>query len=293
MLRWLLDWIFSRGYGLDELARRLDLPVEDIVRVNRDYHEFTIRKKSGKRRSIAAPNPELKKLQRRILRRLLAKLKTHPQATGFQPGVSFVDNARCHQSQQVVIKVDLIHFFPSIRRERVEAYFRLIGWNRKAARTLTDLTTYNSALPQGSPTSPRLSNLVNYGLDVRLASLASQYNGVYTRYADDITISMSQSGGNIHDSIQGLFRIIREHGYLPHVSRKFDVRRSHQRQVVTGLVVNDRANLPRETRRWLRAVEYRTRNQGVGGKFTPAPTLTRQQLQGWRGLRKMVDGQSI
>lgn len=193
----------------------------------------------------------------------------------------------------MVIKVDLIHFFPSIRRERVEAYFRLIGWNRKAARTLTDLTTYNSALPQGSPTSPRLSNLVNYGLDVRLASLASQYNGVYTRYADDITISMSQSGGNIHDSIQGLFRIIREHGYLPHVSRKFDVRRSHQRQVVTGLVVNDRANLPRETRRWLRAVEYRTRNQGVGGKFTPAPTLTRQQLQGWRGLRKMVDGQSI
>jgi RNA-directed DNA polymerase len=289
MLQRLLDLIFSRGHDVNELARRLDLPKQRILDTPRDYNEFQVRKRSGKNRQISAPNRELKQLQRRILRRLLARLKTHPQATGFQPGVSFVDNAQCHQSQAVVIKVDLVDFFPSIQRNKVQAYFRFIGWNRKAARLLTDLTTYRGMLPQGAPTSPRLSNLVNYLLDTQLVALSNRYDGVYTRYADDITISLGEGDWDVHTLVAHLMRTIRRHGYEPHIGRKFDIRRLHQRQVVTGLVVNDRANLPRETRRWLRAVEHRAKAYTAGGSFCRPPTLTEEQLQGWRSLRKMIE----
>ncbi len=218
-----------------------------------------------------------------------ARLLVHPQATGFQRGVSFVENARCHQSQAIVIRLDLVDFFPSIHRVQIEKFFRRIGWNRKAARLLADLTTLNGALPQGAPTSPRLSNLVNYRLDASLAGLAKSHEGIYTRYADDITISLGSENSDVHAVIAELLRIVRAFGYTPHLGRKFDVRRRHQRQVVTGLVVNDRASLSREKKRWLRAVEYRTRIYKQGGTFCPPPTLTEQQLRGWRSLTSMIN----
>lgn len=58
---------------------------------------------------------------------------------------------------------------------------------------------------------------------------------------------------------------------------------------MTGLVVNDRANLPREKRRWLRAVEHRMRLSKQGGYVGPAPALNQEQLDGWRSLREMID----
>jgi len=85
------------------------------------------------------------------------------------------------------------------------------------------------------------------------------------------------------------FSVIRELGYEPHVGKKFDVRRPHQRQTVNGLVVNDRANLPRETRRWLRAVRHRTEVYHQGGFLVPPPTLTKRQLAGWQALQTMID----
>jgi retron-type reverse transcriptase len=286
----LLDQLDPRGPGIRELERRLDLPAGKIQRVECHYNEFVIRKKSGKQRRIAAPHPPLKQLQRRILRRLLAKLKAHPLATGFQPGVSFVDNARCHQSQAVIIRIDLVDFFPSTRQDQVFRYFRQIGWSRKAARRLTQLTTWQGGLPQGAPTSPRLSNLVHYRLDARISGFVGKLGGIYTRYADDITVSFSNDESvRIDEVISVVFRIIREMGHRPHVGRKFDVRRSHQRQVVTGLVVNDRANLARETRRWLRAVEHRHRQHQRGGSLSPPPTLSDEQLRGWRALRQMIE----
>ena len=291
----MLDWIFNffsrrTGHQVDELARRLGVTAQELQSVDLQYQEFAIKKRSGKSRRIAAPNSELKSLQRKILRRLLARLSTHPSATGFQPGISFVDNARCHQSQQVIIRLDLVDFFPSIHADKVLEYFQKIGWSRKAAKLLTRLTTRDGALPQGAPTSPRLSNLVNYSLDATLSTVIARLDktAVYTRYADDITISSSNPDFDVHQAIKRVLYRIRLYGYQPHVEKKFDVRRSHQRQTVTGLVVNQGVNLPREKRRWLRAVQHRTKMKNSGGYLGPSPTLTEEQLQGWESLQSMI-----
>ena len=76
-------------------------------------------------------------------------------------------------------------------------------------------------------------------------------------------------------------RIAKEEGYTLHTDKKLRIARKHDRQLVTGLVVNQKANLPRAKRRWLRAVEHHTKT----GK--PA-TLTPQQLAGWRSLQAMI-----
>ena len=104
-----------------------------------------------------------------------------------------------------------------------------------------------------------------------------------TRYDDDITISSSQGFLHVHELIGDVLCLIRSSGYEPHIQKKFDVRRQHQCQMVTGLVVNEEANLPRKKRRWLRAVQHRF--DTPGGK---RPTITREQLQGWKSLVKMI-----
>jgi len=324
----LLSWLLKgRGHDVGELARRLGVAdPRQLRRFEPRYREFAIPKRSGGTRRILAPDDQLKRLQRSILRRLLTRLKAHPAATGFERGQSIVTNARAHQGQAVVLRFDLCDFFPSTRAKRVKKYFRRIGWNRPATKLLMRFCTYERGLPQGAPTSPRLSNLVNYRLDARLAGMAAKLGAVYTRYADDITISLPkcdegdsrpaervcrnpltgqkwrvtrlESTADTIRYVTGFVRrVVEAEGYRLHRRKKLSVRRRHHRQVVTGLVVNDQVNLPRSTRRWLRAVEHRARlaQQTSSASGDPAshvsarkPTLTPAQREGWSALQSMI-----
>ncbi|HEV7225207.1 MAG TPA: reverse transcriptase family protein [Pirellulales bacterium] len=299
-LSWLLGRNRNAGRGLDDLAVRLKLTVEQLSAVEPRYREFSIPKRAGGQRRILAPEPELKSLQRRIHRRLLARLPVHPAATGFRRGESIVTHARRHAGQAAVVRLDLKDFFPSTSAKRVEQYFRAIGWNRDAARLLVKLCTVDGGLPQGAPTSPVLSNLLNYRLDACIAAYAKRVHIVYSRYADDITFSYSDDGPAAAEHARALayfaWRVAAEEGYRLH-RKKSSIRRRHQRQTVTGLVVNSRVNLPRETRRWLRAVEHRAAQppRPLGSLDRPAqppakqPTLSPSQLEGWRALASMIE----
>jgi retron-type reverse transcriptase len=284
-----------------ELARRLGIEEQRLQKIEPVYRDFGVPKRSGGTRRILAPEPELKLLQRRILRRVLGGWKAHPTAMGFERSRSIVTNAQPHVGQAVVLRFDLVDFFPSTKSRRVRAYFRRIGWNRPAATLLVKLCTHEGGLPQGAPTSPRLSNLVNYRLDARLSAMAARLGAVYTRYADDITISLHRNDNLLVHSLQRFVRrIVEAEEYRLHTRKKLSIRRRHQRQSVTGLVVNEQVRLPRETRRWLRAVEHRTKvsrrglngYEPLSGRFRGEPTLTPSQLAGWRALQAMVEGQA-
>jgi hypothetical protein len=197
--------------------------------------------------------------------------------------------------------MDLKDFFPATKAKRVRAYFRKVGWDRPAAALLTRLCTFDGGLPQGAPTSPRLSNLVNYRLDARLTGLATRrrlhnprtagrieerpVGATYSRYADDLTFSFPTDDRTlVRYVVRMTGYIVGREGY--ELRRKLRVLRRHARQQVTGLVVNARVNLPRKTRRWLRAVEHRL----ATGR---AATLTPAQLAGWRAFREMIARQSV
>lgn len=128
----------------------------------------------------------------------------------------------------------------------------------------------------------KLSNLIKRPLDDALHGIAQEYDAKCTRYADDLTFSLLDDDPmpivslvyNVRSGIAG-------RGYAVHHRRKLTIRRRHQRQDVTELVVNgDRPRLPRATRRWLRAVRHRALTTGRA-------TLSPQQRAGWENLERM------
>ncbi|HAU36527.1 MAG TPA: hypothetical protein DCX07_02280 [Phycisphaerales bacterium] len=272
---------------LVELSARLGVSVAELQAARVEYAQFTVPKRRGGQRKISAPSDGLKTLQRRILYRLLGRLKSHPTVQGFERGRSIVTNAVPHVGRAVVLRMDIRDFFPTTTAKRVEMYFRRTGWDAESAALLTRLCTHEGGLPQGAPTSPRLSNLVNHPMDARLEALAATAGATYTRYADDLTFSLPQdTPGTTARLIGSTKAILRSYGYRLHQDKKLRIWRRHDRQMVTGLVVNERANLPRRLRRKLRAIEHHL----LTGR--PA-TLTADQLNGWKALQNMVDAQAL
>lgn len=308
-----LTQLFRREHSVTDLAKWLDLPEAELREWlgaapmwsrGYDYARFTLPKRRGGTRAIEAPNDKLKALQRRILQRLLNPLPMHPAATGFVRGRSIVDNARPHVGRGVVINLDLADFFSSITAERVTTAFRGLGWSAEAATILSRICTHEGRLPQGAPTSPAISNLVCRRLDERLTKLVKRFDGRYTRYADDVTISLPGLGRNkrlrrkpknkpplkrprfpSRSLITTLRRIIEEEGFVIQMKKKLRVQRPHQRQTATGLVVNRAIHLPRATRRRIRAMQHRQRL----GQLDAA---RQKQLRGWEALLNMLKQQS-
>ena len=123
----------DQGLDVEELSRRLDIRPVELQAIEVSYREFDIPKRTGGRRRITAPSDPLKQLQRRILRRLLARLKVHPAATGFERDRSIALNAMLHAYRPVVVKMDIADFFGSTAAKRVHVFFRWAGWTKEAA----------------------------------------------------------------------------------------------------------------------------------------------------------------
>lgn len=218
------------------------------------YTTFQIpKKKKGTFRTIDAPIPPLKNLQRALNAVLQTVYTPHCAATGFVTGRSVLDNARAHVAQRYIYNIDLKDFFPSIRSGRVFACLmsKRLALPPALASLVSDLCCYvngdgNKVLPQGAPTSPVLSNIVCERLDRKLQKLAKAYGLRYTRYADDITFS----GNTYVFATDGRFCTLLKHivedeeGFVIYADK---TRLEHRgmRQETTGLTVNEKPNVPR------------------------------------------------
>jgi len=234
-----------------------------IFRADYLYKRFSIPKKSGGQRHISAPSRELKRIQKWISHNLLKPQPVHEACTGYRVGMCIVDNARPHVGKDFVLNADIEDFFPSIDIDRVNALFESLGYDQKFAGYLSRLCTHDQLLPQGAPTSPDLANLICKSLDERLSEFCSARNWNYTRYCDDITVS--GDGQLSRAEIDTICDIITSEGFKVN-DKKLRVARKTSQQRVTGLVVNERVNLPRRERRRVRAMIHRKETAGVTSK---------------------------
>ncbi|MGF7079358.1 retron St85 family RNA-directed DNA polymerase [Mucilaginibacter sp. UYCu711] len=153
------------------------------------YKTYEILKSNGKARLISQPNRRLKGLQSWILFHILNKLKVSSSCKGFERGTSISDNVEPHKFASTVLSIDLSDFFPSVKSNMVYNVFKSVGYNRDIATLMTNICTFNGALPQGGPCSPKLANLILWKLDVRIQGYVGKRGLTYTRYADDLTFS--------------------------------------------------------------------------------------------------------
>jgi retron-type reverse transcriptase len=210
-------------------------------------------KRGRKRRQIEAPNPELKEAQRWLLETWLYQLSPTDMAHGFVTGRSIVTNARCHVGKELVVTADIRNFFPSITASQVFKVLTPLNLSLLERCAVVKLVTRGGRLPQGAPTSPHLANLVAREIDLRLQAVAIWDDWAYTRYADDLAFS-----GN--GDAQRLLRFVEEiviAGGFHLADNKTRIMPKSRRQLVTGLVVNQRVALPKPKRRILRAMQHR------------------------------------
>ncbi len=236
----------------------------------RAYSTFRISKRNGGERLIETPRTTLMYIQRLIHESLTRVYGPHPAVHGFRKDYSIVTNAQKHTERKYVLNVDLEDFFPSITRKRI--YGRLIVPPYELKPVIANLiaalaTNAYSNLPQGSPSSPIIANIVAAELDTDLSRLCSSLYCTYTRYADDITISTKRhtlspdlarypNAAGTGQVIMGdkLRNTIEKHGFGIN-NRKSRLHSYWTRQMCTGLVVNNsNVSPPRSYIRRLRSL---------------------------------------
>lgn len=266
-----------------QLADALELTIPQLRQLtyHRDaatsinYRRFTIPKRDGTDRAIWAPLPRLKAAQKWILLNIVERLLNHGAAHGFIAGRSILSNASVHTNSQIVLKMDIKDFFPTITYPRVRGVFRHAGYREQTATLLALLCTEAPreivedngkpmfvslgprCLPQGAPTSPGLTNAICLKMDRRLSGLAKKIGWRYTRYADDMTFSLptkSKDDPNIASLIGLVHQVVSDEGFRIH-PHKTRISRKGGQQTVTGLVVNGDGHprVPRALRRQIRA----------------------------------------
>lgn len=214
------------------------------------YQEKSIPRQGKKPRILSIPDPYLKNVQRRILNRILNKIECHKAANGFMKNRSIFTALEDHAAKRVVIVIDIRNFFDTISAKRVCGMFKSIGFQPQEAALLTKLCCYRNKLPQGSPTSPMIANIICRKLDSRLSGLVRKKGHSYTRYADDLIFSGNEK---IVGSLPIIQKIIAEEGF-DIAKEKFRIMRSGSRQRVLGLNLNTKVSVPRKVRRVIRAM---------------------------------------
>jgi RNA-directed DNA polymerase len=279
-------------------ARGLERSVDSRLR---HYSYRWLPRPGAPPRLIEAPKHRLKQVQRRLLHEILDLVPAHDAAHGFVRGRSARTHAALHTRRAIVARFDLEDFFACVRASRVYGIFRTAGYPEAVAHALTalcvnvvPLDVWEAAerssdvvrhhrlgrrlatphLPQGAPTSPALASLAAFGLDVRLAALARTLGLTYSRYADDLTFS-----GEHPPPPRAIDEIVRDEGFrLGH--DKTRVRGRAARQLVGGVVVNERLNVPRPEYDRLKAIVHdAVRNGPEAANRTGVPDF-RAHLEG-------------
>lgn len=255
----------------NELADFLGVPIKKLTHIlyikkpDTFYEQFEIPKKSGEPRIINAPTGALKSIQKRLL---FAIEKTICDESGnksnishaFEKNKSIITNAKIHRNKKIVMNFDLNDFFGSFHFGRVCGFFqknRYFNLPYEVAVAITQLVCFNGSLPQGAPTSPIITNLISQIMDIRLLKLAKKYRLDFTRYADDLTFSTNDKNilGHYDEFYKQLELEINSAGFKIN-EEKTRLQFRDSQQMVTGLTVNKKIQVPRNYYKKTRAMAH-------------------------------------
>lgn len=317
------DLAYLLGYKPKALSYILYVKTESSK-----YTSFVVPKRTGGNRNIDAPTDDLKLVQKRlaillqncidevhVLRGTSDDSDNADQIVhGFRRRRSIATNALRHRHRRHVFNVDLADFFPACNFGRVRGILikdKNFALHPDVATVIAHAACFKGSLPQGSPCSPCISNLIAHPFDIRLIQLARKTGCVYSRYADDLTFSTNRKSipkeiavadptdPHLWHPGEELLQIVCKSGFSINPDKtRMQYRTS--RQEVTGLVVNKRVNVRREYRHAIRAMVHRLLTTGSFTHTTGTKDLagtpikvegkgTLDQLQGMLGFIDAID----
>ena len=239
--------------------------VDTMNNISSCYRAIPVRKSNGEERHVFAISEPLRSYQYTIKHTILDPLDrmyTSAFAFAYKKGVSVRANAYPHIGNAYMLKMDIRHFFDSIRKTTVFALFKeYTPYNKAVITMLTQLVCYHGHLCQGSCTSPQIANLVLSDFDKIIALFCESQHISYTRYCDDMTFSSS------HDfDAKALTQFVSSQ--LSRYGLSLNTSKTRYfgpgvRHTVTGVTVNTRTRAPREYVRKIRQEVYYIRKFGV------------------------------
>lgn len=254
------DVDITKIYTIQHLADLLNLDLKSLhfFAYGNDelYKSYKIPKKSGGYREIHAPIEALKTTCKKLDYHLSRVYEDFlpGSAHGFITGRGIITNSIGHVQRSYVLNIDLQDFFGVVNSGRIMGMFKRypFQFSSRLASVLTGLVTYKNSLPQGSPSSPVLANMVCLKLDKDLIRLSARHGWRYTRYADDITFSTNELSENLASLVgskvfvgNAIVRIIEKNGFSIN-EKKTRLSTPHQSKWVTGIKVNEKLNLSRK-----------------------------------------------
>ena len=249
---------------LSSLEKDLDVSKSTLYklsnRINESYHKVEIPKKNGGKRILSVPSEDLKAVQRKITNVLLSNEPVSAYATAYRYGTNTSYNASPHINKDIVLKLDILHFFDSILYSDVKnIVFPAEKYSEQIRTLLAILCYYKDSLPQGAPSSPAITNIIMRDFDNIVGEWCRKRNITYTRYCDDMTFS---GNFDIKEVIEFIKTQLHKKGFLLNYT-KTKVLKRNNRQEVTGIVVNDKLNIPADYKRKLRQEIYYCKKYGI------------------------------
>lgn len=244
-----------------ELLKGLHVPEEAYLsclytvsnQIETHYHPAVIPKKSGGRRKLLVPDALLRTIQRNLLHHVLEEFQISEFACAYKKETPIVDNARPHVGAKLVLKLDIQDFFDQITWILVyQNAFPGTHFPPAIRKMLTEFCCVRDRLPQGAPTSPTVSNLVMRPFDVHMGEWCREREIRYTRYCDDLTFSGAFAPEEVIRKVRGFLQV---YGFELN-RKKTRVLGRGNAQSVTGIVVNEKAQVSRAYRRKLRQEVY-------------------------------------
>ncbi|MHC4302689.1 MAG: reverse transcriptase family protein, partial [Planctomycetota bacterium] len=230
-------------------------------------------KRSGGTRTVVCPGPKRKKLCRDLipkLQRIVREVCDLDVVHGFAELRSPVTNAARHVGYEYTLSFDLKDFFDTVERGKVNATNFLKSHDAKPC-------WHKGVARQGLPTSPIVANIAAAGMDELLKAELSdisnynpntRYRWVYTRYADDLTISFNDLSfaQAIKDAVA---KTAKEHGFQVNPKKTRLQSARYGRRIITGIAVDKDGIYPtRAAKRKLRAAIHNAKT----GRFKHFPS---------------------
>jgi RNA-directed DNA polymerase len=239
-----------RSLSVEKLQRIIGISESDFYGLARFApklyrHEKLIHIESGKTRKIQIPHPALKRIQKRILDKILICIPTHPCVFG-KPGSSIKDAVGTHVQQDMVITMDIRDFFPSVSKNRIIRALIKYGATQHVAHVLTRLVTHEKRLPQGAPTSPCIGRIIITSFAEDLEKVINNYAAAsFSIYFDDITIS---GPNQITKIIDDAYPLLEKHGFEAKKSKTHIMDREKE-QISLSIKLNERIEATDKFRR--------------------------------------------
>ncbi len=249
---------------LATLAKDLGISSRTLYAVSNSlsdhYIKTEIPKKDGTSRVLSVPDKVLKRIQRAINEVILSQEPISRYATAYRPAVSIRLNALPHVGKKRVLKLDIAHFFDSIRYSTVKnLVFPAERYSEQNRILLSMLCYYRDVLPQGAPSSPAITNIILRDFDEKVGAACDARGVSYTRYCDDMTFSGEFDADEIVSLVS---KELKPLGLVLNKRKTVSASRGG-RQSVTGIVVNEKLNVEKSYKRRIRQEMYFCGKYGV------------------------------